>query len=431
MQVLRTGWADFESNWRHLCARNQIDTSVDIPVSKILASVAEEGAKAVLRWSAEFDETRYTDLSEAIVVPDKSWLAGVDQGTLAALKMATKRINEFHKRQLPKGFEYQDEYGNTMGNRWTAVQRAGLYVPGGKAAYPTSVLMNALPAKVAGVDQLVMVTPPGFMKPEVKAAAFLAGVDQLVMVGGIQAVGLLAYGAGSIEPVDVIVGPGNKFVAAAKRLVYGQVNIDMIAGPSEILVLADGSVPANWVASDLLSQAEHDEDAACGLICDNADYLNEVVECLQQQAEQTPRSGIALASLENAGFAVLAKNKAEMIELSNRFAPEHLELAVSDPQKWMADCRSAGSIFAGAWTPEATGDYISGPNHVLPTAGTARFYSPLGVDTFMKRTGWMQWTPEGVAGLGDAIVSLAESEELTAHADSIRVRMSAARKASK
>lgn len=423
MVLLRTTDADFAAQWRARVARNPVDATDLQIVEQILSEVEREGEAAVLRWSAHFDRSNYASLDAACAVPERSWLDGVNAQLRRALELAADRIREFHSRQKPQDFSYSDAHGNHMGNRWLPMRRAGLYVPGGKAAYPSSVLMNAIPAKVAGVSELVVVTPPGYMKPEVKAAAWLAGVDRVIAVGGVQAIGLLAYGAGTQLPVDVIVGPGNRYVAAAKRKVFGRVQIDMIAGPSEILVLADGSVPAHWIAADLLSQAEHDEAAVCGLVTTDAAYGEAVMAELARRAAATPRRTIAEAAVQRHAFVVLARDRAEMVALSNAYAPEHLELAVQSPEELLTQITEAGSVFVGPWTPEAVGDYVAGPNHVLPTSGSARFFSPLGVDTFMKRSGWTQWNEAGLKAYGSAIVDLAEAEELSAHADSVRVRL--------
>ncbi len=426
MKMLTTTDTGFDALWRELCQRNPTDAEDLAIVDEIMLDVQQNGSQAVLKWSNKFDASRYQQLSDAIMVPDASWLEGVDPELIASLKLAKERIEAYHRRQLPLDFSYQDEQGNTMGSRWSAMQRVGLYVPGGKAAYPSSVLMNALPARIAGVQELVMVTPPGYMKPAVRAAAFLAGVDVVIAVGGIQAVALLTYGAydcaEQFRPVDAIVGPGNRYVAAAKRKAFGRVSIDMIAGPSEVLILADGSVDAEWVAADLLSQVEHDEKAICGVIATDRDYLNAVLKALQKRAATTARSEIALQAIEQHAFGVLTNSRQQMVELSNQYAPEHLELAVENARQMLDDIGAAGSIFVGPWCPEPVGDYLAGPNHVLPTSGSARFFSPLGVDTFMKRTAWTEWTQEGLAFYREHIERLAESEELIAHADSVRVR---------
>lgn len=423
MELLRTTDADFAAKWRGRVQRNPVDAGDLQIVEQILSDVEHTGEEAVLRWSERFDRSSYRSLDEAITVPERGWLDGVTPALRSALELAADRIRDFHSRQKPQDFSYSDAHGNRMGNRWLPMRRAGLYVPGGKAAYPSSVLMNAIPAKVAGVSELVVVTPPGYMKPEVKAAAWLAGVDRVIAVGGVQAIALLAYGAGAQLPVDVIVGPGNRYVAAAKRKVFGRVQIDMIAGPSEILILADGSVPAPWLATDLLSQAEHDEAAVCGLITTNAAYGQTVMDELTRQAAATARRTIVQTAIQTHAFVVVARDRAEMVTLTNEYAPEHLELALHEPENMLAQVTEAGSVFVGPWTPEAVGDYLAGPNHVLPTSGSARFFSPLGVDTFMKRSGWTQWSEAGLRAHGGTIMALAEAEELAAHAQSVRVRV--------
>lgn len=420
MKIYETTSADFAQNWQKLVHRNTV-SEVPPVVLEILADVEQNGPQAVLAWSARLDGTTYANMDEAIGIPDESWLEGVDKPVLEALTLAAQRIRDYHERQKPRDFSYSDNEGNRMGNRWLAMERVGLYVPGGTAAYPSSVLMNAIPAKVAGVDEIWMVTPPAKMKAEVKAAAFLAGVDKVVGIGGVQAVAMLAMGAG-VPRVDIIVGPGNKYVAAAKQQLFGRVAIDMIAGPSEILVLADGSVPAEWVAADLLSQAEHDTAAVCGLLALDEIYVQLVAESLERMAAQTPRREVAMAAVRDNAFAVIVRDRNEMLSLANTYAAEHLELAVREPRDWLDQIRNAGSVFMGAWTPEAVGDYLAGPNHVLPTAGSARFFSALGVDTFMKRCAFTEWTERGLQAHGEAIVALAECEELIAHADSVRIR---------
>ncbi|MCF6196984.1 MAG: histidinol dehydrogenase, partial [Emcibacter sp.] len=346
-------------------------------------------------------------------------------GVLAALTLAAQRIENFHRRHLPEDDSYTDESGITLGARWTAVSAAGIYVPGGKAVYPSSVLMNAIPAKCAGVERIVMVVPApdGFLNPLVLAAAELAGITEIYKIGGAQAVGALAYGTETIAPVDVITGPGNAYVAAAKREVFGTVGIDMIAGPSEILVLADGKNNPRWIAMDLLSQAEHDEVAQAILITDDADFAKETISAVEDHLKYLPRENIARTSWNNHGAAILVENLEQAIPLINKLAPEHLELAIDNPRDFVERIRNAGAIFLGRYTPEAIGDYMAGPNHVLPTARSARFSSGLSVLNFMKRNTLIECPRTGLEQIGPAAIALAQEEGLQAHARSIGIRL--------
>lgn len=410
-----------------LGARRDVEESADRAAAEILADVRARGDAAVLDYTAKFDRLDLT--AETLRVPEEE-LAGaagkIAPETLDALELAAERIRSFHAKTLPEGIEYFDETDVRLGARWGAVQAAGLYVPGGTAAYPSSVLMNAMPAKVAGVERLVMVapTPDGRVNPLVLAAAHLAGVDEVYRIGGAQAVGALAYGTETIRPVDKIVGPGNAYVAAAKRRVFGTVGIDMIAGPSEILVVADAENDPDWIAIDLLSQAEHDTSAQSVLITDDAAFAEAVEDAIDGHLKTLPRADIAGRSWADHGAVILVEDlMAEAPALIDRIAPEHLELAVADPDALSARVRNAGAIFLGRHTPEAIGDYIAGPNHVLPTSGSARFSSGLGVLDFMKRTSFVACGPDGLGAIGPAAVKLAEAEGLGAHARSIAVRL--------
>jgi histidinol dehydrogenase len=348
-----------------------------------------------------------------------------EAGTLDALKFARDRIELFHVRQLPKDDRFTDSLGVELGWRWNAIESVGLYVPGGTAAYPSSVLMNAVPAKVAGVGRVVMVvpSPDGKLNPLVLAAAQLGGVSEIYRVGGAQAVAALAYGTATIAPVAKIVGPGNAYVAAAKRLVFGKVGIDMIAGPSEVLVIADGTGNAGWIAADLLAQAEHDANAQSILITDSPALADEVERAVQSQLATLPRGKIARASWDAFGAIIVVKHLGEAVELANAIAAEHLEIMTADPESVAADIRSAGAIFLGPHTPEAIGDYVGGSNHVLPTARSARFSSGLGVLDFMKRTSMLKCGPEQLRALGPAAMILGKAEGLDAHARSVGLRL--------
>jgi histidinol dehydrogenase len=343
----------------------------------------------------------------------------------AALALARDRIEAFHRRQLPKDDRYTDAEGVELGMRWTAIEAVGLYVPGGTASYPSSVLMNAVPARVAGVERVAMVvpTPDGVINPLILVAARIAGVDEVYRVGGAQAVAALAYGTESIRAVDKIVGPGNAYVAAAKRLVFGTVGIDMIAGPSEVLVIADDDNDPDWIAADLLAQAEHDAAAQAILITTSPRLVAEVFAAVLRQLETLPRGATAAASWRDHGAVITVSSLADAVELANRVAPEHLELAVAEPDKLLKDIRNAGAIFLGRYTPEAIGDYVGGPNHVLPTARSARFSSGLSVFDFLKRTTLLKLGPDQLRALAPAAITLAEVEGLDAHARSLVIRL--------
>lgn len=404
-----------------------VASRVDDVVSAIVQDVRDRGAAAVLDATRRFDRFKAPD-ANALRVPEadiQAALAGLDSKLRDALEAAAARIRAFHERQRPEDFRYKDSAGIALGMRWTPISAVGVYVPGGKAAYPSSVLMNAMPAKVAGVERLVMAapTPDGVDNPVVLAAAALAGVDEVWRIGGAQAVAALAYGADPIEPVDKIVGPGNAYVAEAKRQVFGQVGIDMIAGPSEVLIVADGSADPRWLALDLLAQAEHDADAQSILISDDAALLDRVAAAVEDELARLPRAETAGASWRDHGALILVGSLEKAPDIVDLIAPEHLELAVADPELLASRVRHAGAIFLGARTPEAVGDYVGGPNHVLPTSGAARFSSGLGVIDFMKRTTLLGCDAEGLAGIGPHAITLAEAEGLDAHGRSVAIRL--------
>ncbi len=409
-----------------LSAKRETDRDVNEAVQAILADVKERGDPALIDYTARFDRVTLTadSLRFTALEIDRA-VAACDASTLAALDLAAGRIKAFHERQRPESFDYVDQDGVRLGLTWQAVAAAGLYVPGGTAAYPSSVLMNAIPAKVAGVERLVMVVPApeGKINPLVLAAARLSGIDEIFRIGGAQAVAALAYGTASIRPVDKIVGPGNAYVAAAKRQVFGAVGIDMIAGPSEILVVADGQNDPAWIAADLLSQAEHDTAAQSILITDDPAFAKRVAQAVEARLATLPRSQIARASWESHGAIILVETLEDCLALIDRIAPEHLELAVEEPERLARRVRNAGAIFLGRYTPEAVGDYVGGPNHVLPTARSARFSSGLGVIDFMKRTTWLGCDAQALRRIGPAAVRLAEAEGLDAHGLSISLRL--------
>lgn len=412
---------------RFLGARRDVEESADRAAAEILADVRARGDAAVLDYTKRFDRLELTAGTMRVPASEIAGAADlVEPEVMTALETAALRIRSFHEKTLPGGLDYVDGVGVRLGARWRPVAAAGLYVPGGTAAYPSSVLMNALPAKVAGVERLVMVapTPDGRVNPLVLAAAHLAGVEEIYRLGGAQAVGALAYGTETIRPVDKIVGPGNAYVAAAKRRVFGTVGIDMIAGPSEILVVADAANDPGWIAIDLLSQAEHDTSAQSVLITDDADFAAAVERAIASHLATLPRREIAEKSWTDHGAIILVSNLIEEAPaLVDRIAPEHLELAVADPNSLADDVRNAGAVFLGRHTPEAIGDYIAGPNHVLPTSGSARFSSGLGVLDFMKRTSFVACDAESLGAIGPAAVTLAEAEGLGAHARSIAIRL--------
>jgi histidinol dehydrogenase len=402
------------------------DEAVEATVRSIIADVRARGDAALLETTRKFDRVAARSVAELEIARAdlQAALQTLPARERAALEEAAARVRRFHERQLGESWQYREADGTLLGQRVSALGRAGLYVPGGKAAYPSSVLMNAIPAKVAGVGELVMVspTPGGERNPLVLAAAALAGVDRVFAVGGAQAVAALAYGTETVPAVDKIVGPGNAYVAAAKRQVFGQVGIDMIAGPSEILVISDGSTPADWLAMDLFAQAEHDEVAQAILLSPDARHLDEVERAIARLLPTMPRRAVIEASLGARGALVATRDLDEACSLANRIAPEHLELSVAEPEAWLGKLKNAGAIFLGRWSSEAVGDYCAGPNHVLPTAGTARFSSPLGVYDFQKRSSLIGVSREGAAALGRIAATLAEGEGLAAHARSAEMR---------
>lgn len=425
--ILNVRDAGFEVAFRALLsAKREVSEDVDIIVRDIIADVAKRGDEAVIEYSSRFDGLQLTpDTLRVTEAEIDAALASCPPEALAALKVAHERIEFYHRRQMPADEQFTDEAGVTAGWRWTAIKSVGLYVPGGTASYPSSVLMNAVPARVAGVPRIVMVvpTPGGVVNPLVLAAARIAGVDEVYRIGGAQAVAALAHGTESIAPVAKIVGPGNAYVAAAKRRVFGLVGIDMIAGPSEVLVLADGNANPEWIAADLLAQAEHDTAAQSILITESAVLADAVISAVEGQLVTLPREKIARQSWDEFGAIILVPSLAEAIGLVDRIAPEHLEIAADDSEVLAAKVRNAGAIFLGQYTPEAVGDYVGGPNHVLPTARSARFASGLGVLDFVKRTSLLHCTAEGLRAIGPVAVQLGETEGLQAHARSVSIRL--------
>ena len=419
---------DFEACFeRVLASKREATVDVADAVAGIIAEVRARGDAALLELTAKYDRLQADSVADLAVGRDEidAALEGLTPALRDSLETAATRIRSFHERQLPQGFDYQDEDGVGLGMRYSPVDAAGLYVPGGKAAYPSSVLMNAIPAAVAGVERRVIVVPApdGYVSPMVLAAAGIAGVDEIWRVGGAQAVAALAYGTDSIRPVDKIVGPGNAYVAAAKRQVYGTVGIDSIAGPSEILVIADADNDPAWIAADLLSQAEHDEAAQAILITDDAGFADAVETAVETTLATLDRAAVAGQSWQDNGAIITVGSMEEMPPLANRIAAEHLELAVREPRHWLEHIRHAGAVFLGRYTPEAIGDYVAGPNHVLPTARTSKFSSGLGVVDFMKRTTTVECDAGSFARIAPAGVELANAEGLGAHALSMTIRM--------
>ncbi len=409
-----------------LAARRDTVTDVDDTVAAILADVKANGDAAVIAHTKRLDGFDVTPATMRVPAEEVERAADACQSeTTVALKLAADRITDFHRRQMPEDLDYADGAGLRLGHRWKPLAAVGLYVPGGTAAYPSSVLMTAVPAKVAGVRRVVMVVPApgGQLSPLVLAAADIAGVDEIYRIGGAQAVGALAFGTPTIDRVDKIIGPGNVYVAAAKRQVFGIVCIDMIAGPSEILVVADRFNDPAWIAADLLAQAEHDMAAQAILIADDGDFAHAVTESMQVHLSTLSRAAIAAQSWETFGAVILMESVADASPLIDRIAPEHLELAVEDPDTLAATVRNAGAIFLGRFAPEAVGDYVAGPNHVLPTAGSARFSSGLSVLDFLKRSSLIGCDEESLAAVGPAAVTLAKAEGLDAHALSLAIRL--------
>jgi histidinol dehydrogenase len=426
-QFLDTSDIDFEAAFQALLGAKREDSpDVDAVVAGIIADVRARGDVAVLELTAKFDRLQMdADGLRFTRAEMEDYCAQVSDEDRAALELAATRIRDYHLRQMPEDAFWTDEAGASLGWRWTPVSAAGLYVPGGIATYPSSVLMNAVPAKVAGVGRLAMVvpTPDGIVNPLVLMAARIAGVDEIYRIGGAQAVAALAYGTETIAPVDKITGPGNAYVAAAKRRVFGKVGIDMIAGPSEILVIADKDNDPDWIALDLLSQAEHDESAQSILITDDAAFGQAVARAVEARLQTLERRAVAGPSWRDYGAIITVKNMAQAIVLSDRIAPEHLEICVADADGMADKITHAGAIFIGAWTPEAIGDYVGGPNHVLPTARSARFSSGLSVMDFLKRTTLAKMSPDALAAIGPAAERLAISESLQAHGLSVRARL--------
>ena len=403
------------------------DESIDQTVAAILADVKVRGDAAVVEYTNRFDRLSAASMGELELSQDElhKALNGLPVVQRAALEAAAARVRAYHERQPLQSWQYEEADGTMLGQMVTPLDRVGLYVPGGKAAYPSSVLMNAIPAKVAGVKELIMVvpTPGGEHNQLVLAAAALAGVDRVFTLGGAQAVGALAYGTQTVPQVDKIVGPGNAYVAAAKRRVFGVVGIDMVAGPSEILVICDGQTDPDWVAMDLFSQAEHDELAQSILVCPDAAYIERVAASIEKLLPTMPRKDVILAALENRGALIQVRDLDEACEIANRIAPEHLELSLDDADAWVSKIHHAGAIFIGRYTSESLGDYCAGPNHVLPTSGTARFSSPLGVYDFQKRTSLIRVSQAGSKTLGRIASTLAQGEGLPAHAKSAEYRV--------
>jgi histidinol dehydrogenase len=406
--------------------KREASVEIDDVVRDIIADVIKRGDEAVIDYTSRFDKLDLTPQTLRISDDEIDRALESCKGeTLDALELARSRIEAYHQAQKPANYSTTDDAGVSMGWRWTAIQAVGLYVPGGTASYPSSVLMNAVPARVAGVDRVVMVapTPRGEVNPLVLAAARIAGVDEVYRIGGAQAVAALAYGTATIAPVAKIVGPGNAYVAAAKRRVFGQVGIDMIAGPSEVLIIADRHANPDWVSIDLLAQAEHDTAAQSILVTDDADFAGAVEAAIERHLTTLPRAKIARTSWRDYGAIILVARLEDAIPLVDRLAPEHLEIETEDPEALADKVRNAGSIFLGAHTPEAIGDYVAGPNHVLPTARSARFSSGLGVLDFMKRTSILRCTPEALRAVGPAAIALGRSEGLEAHARSVAIRL--------
>lgn len=427
VQVLRQSADNFETEFKaFLGSKREVSQSVDDTVRAIIHKVREDGDKALIDYSAKFDRVDLSSIGIQVTEQEiEEAISKVELKTLEALQLAHDRISLYHKKQLPQNESFTDPLGVELGWRWTAVQSVGLYVPGGTASYPSSVLMNAVPAKVAGVERIVMVVPApdGKINPLVLAAAKLGGVNEIYRVGGAQAIAALAYGTETIDPVVKIVGPGNAYVAAAKRQVFGKVGIDMIAGPSEVLVLADKYNDADWIAADLLAQAEHDTAAQSILMTDDEAFANAVMHVVDTQLKTLLRGQTAAASWSDFGAVILVDDFQSALPLANRIAPEHMELAVENPDILLPDIKNAGAIFIGRYTPEVIGDYVGGSNHVLPTARSARFSSGLSVLDYMKRSSILKLGAEQLRVLGPAAIELANAEGLQAHGRSVAVRL--------
>lgn len=403
------------------------NTTVESVVREIIAKVRIEGDAALLEYTNRFDRRACANVDELCIAPNEmsKALDSIDKKTRDALLEAAQRIEDYHRHQIQQSWQYRESNGTLLGQQITPLERVGIYVPGGKASYPSSVLMNAIPARVAGVDEIIMVVPApdGDLSPVVLAAAAIAGVNKVITVGGGQAIAALAYGTESVPKVDKIVGPGNIYVATAKRFVFGSVGLDMVAGPSEILVICDGKTNPDWVAMDLFSQAEHDEEAQSILLSWDAEFLDAVHASMTRLLPEMERKEIIAKSLAGRGALIQVANAEQAAEISNRIAPEHLELSVEDPEAWLPDIRNAGSIFMGRHTSEALGDYCAGPNHVLPTSATSRFSSPLGVYDFQKRSSIVYCSEQSASDLGKVASVLGRAESLTAHARAAEYRI--------
>ena len=424
----RSDQADFSQQMDELLAWDSVsDASVQETVTNIVNDVRARGDDALIEYTNRFDRMSVSSMVDLELTQKQlqDALDGLDEAKRNALLVAAQRVRDYHDKQKQDSWQYSEADGTVLGQKVTPMDRVGIYVPGGKAAYPSSVLMNAIPAHVAGVSEIIMVvpTPDGELNQLVLAAAAAAGVTRVFTVGGAQAVAALAYGTATVPKVDKIVGPGNIFVATAKRMVFGAVGIDMIAGPSEILVVCDGKTNPDWIAMDLFSQAEHDEDAQSILVATDDAYLDQVQASIEKLLPTMEREAIIRASLAERGAMILATSDADAIDLINRIAPEHLELSVEDPEAWLPEIRHAGAIFMGRYTAEALGDYCAGPNHVLPTSGTARFSSPLGVYDFQKRSSLVKFSADGASEMGKVASVLARGEHLTAHARSAEYRI--------
>lgn len=431
LRQLNTASPEFEAEFQRVLHWSaETDAAIETRVAEILADVRARGDAAVLEYTARFDGVSAEQLGALELTREelKAAFEAITPAQRQALEAAAARVRSYHEKQKAacgQSWSYRDEDGTLLGQKVTPLDRVGIYVPGGKAAYPSSVLMNAIPAQVAGVPEIVMVvpTPRGEKNPLVLAAAYVAGVHRAFTIGGAQAVAALAYGTATVPRVDKITGPGNAYVASAKKHVFGQVGIDMIAGPSEILVLADGTTPPDWVAMDLFSQAEHDELAQSILLCPDADYIARVRESIERLLPTMPRAAVIRASLEGRGALIQTRSMDEACSISNRIAPEHLEVSSRDPHRWEPLLRHAGAIFLGAYTSESLGDYCAGPNHVLPTSGTARFSSPLGVYDFQKRSSLIEVSEAGAQVLGPIAAELAYGEGLQGHAQAAEMRL--------
>ncbi len=424
----RSDQADFSQQMDELLAWDSVsDASVQETVTNIVNDVRARGDDALIEYTNRFDRMSVSSMVDLELTQKQlqDALDGLDEAKRNALLVAAQRVRDYHDKQKQDSWQYSEADGTVLGQKVTPMDRVGIYVPGGKAAYPSSVLMNAIPAHVAGVSEIIMVvpTPDGELNQLVLAAAAAAGVTRVFTVGGAQAVAALAYGTATVPKVDKVVGPGNIFVATAKRMVFGAVGIDMIAGPSEILVVCDGKTNPDWIAMDLFSQAEHDEDAQSILVATDDAYLDQVQASIEKLLPTMEREAIIRASLAERGAMILATSDADAIDLINRIAPEHLELSVEDPEAWLPEIRHAGAIFMGRYTAEALGDYCAGPNHVLPTSGTARFSSPLGVYDFQKRSSLVKFSADGASEMGKVASVLARGEHLTAHARSAEYRI--------